>query len=541
MFDKEFVFLFFVICLVIGTIMSLSVLIPPVRGLARSSTIARRMMILYFGLLAFIIYALGMRVQVYLYFGFNYSRCNCRLYDSCPIELDAKIHEIWVGSMIPPLLRPYWYVNEIVLPECSYYTNFSLLFSGERFTYHLILASTLALIMAGFAWWCTRGSDTRRRKHGYAEPAVIVIGLTVMGEMASRLAIDSWIGYGGLILSLILAGFWRNRQRKLNKILAYDKIWQKLAASNQLNFIAGPTWKADSIVTGDYRGRFLFLTTVQKDFWQKHIHISLKNKNRPGDEQTAARDISGFRDWAISHNTSYWRQLKIKASSQSIAGEYRGIEREAVDLVYTFDLLGDLLDFYPPVVALGAEAIPTLAEIIRKNKMLKPVARQMLKDIARETTARLASKACLLLCVRCLARCKIHKIRLPGRISAIYYGCRACGQSREFLDRSGGVVAVLDSHMLSKHSIRGGVLRVNWLVWRTLFDFDKVEIVQATDQDVERFAVQVGNDTETIRKFRYPRMPCAVAPDCELSPNTMRILQHIFGYVGAEKRVRSTP
>ncbi len=530
MMDKELVFLFSVISFDIGTIMSLSVLIPPVRWLAQSSTTARRMMIFYFGLLAFIIYALGMKAQVYFAF------INYRTYAYvCPIELDAK--EIWVRSMIPPPLRSTWYIDEIGLAKC--YNLLSIL-SAERFIYHVILLATLAFIMAGFAWWCTQSSDTRPKKHGYAEMAVIVIGLTVMGAMVN-LALGSWIGYrGGLMLGLILAGCWRNEQSRFTKILACNKIWRKLAASNQLNFIAGTTGRVVGIVTGDYRGRLLFLTTVQEDFWQTHTHISLNSKNRPGDEQTAARNISGFCDLAISY-AGYGRQLKIKVSSQSIACEYPGIERGAADLEYIFNLLGDLLDFYPSVVALGAEAIPTLAEIIRKNKMLKPVAMQMLKDIDRETTAQLASKASHLLCVRCLAGCGIHKLRLPGGICITYYGCRICGQSREFLDGSGGIAAVLDSHMLNEHSIRDGVLRVNWLARRTLFDFDKVEITQATDEDVERFAVQVGNDTEAIRKFRYPRMPCVVAPDCELSINTMRILQRMFGYVWAEKRVRLTP
>jgi hypothetical protein len=31
-----------------------------------------------------------------------------------------------------------------------------------------------------------------------------------------------------------------------------------------------------------------------------------------------------------------------------------------------------------------------------------------------------------------------------------------------------------------------------------LFDFDRVEIQQATDEEVERFAVQVGNDTDEL-------------------------------------------
>jgi hypothetical protein len=75
------------------------------------------------------------------------------------------------------------------------------------------------------------------------------------------------------------------------------------------------------------------------------------------------------------------------------------------------------------------------------------------------------------------------------------------------------------------------VLRVNWLVRRALFDFDWVEIIQATDEDVERFAVQVGNDTDPVRELRYQQMKCTIGPECKLSENTLRILDKMFGEV----------
>jgi hypothetical protein len=78
---------------------------------------------------------------------------------------------------------------------------------------------------------------------------------------------------------------------------------------------------------------------------------------------------------------------------------------------------------------------------------------------------------------------------------------------------------------------QGEILRVNWLIRRTLFDFDEVEIVRANDEDIERFAVQVGNDTDIIRQPSYKEMRCVISSNCELSENTKRILQHMFGQV----------
>jgi hypothetical protein len=40
--------------------------------------------------------------------------------------------------------------------------------------------------------------------------------------------------------------------------------------------------------------------------------------------------------------------------------------------------------------------------------------------------------------------------------------------------------------------------------------------------------VQVGNDTDPFRRARYPRIPYSVAPDCNLSENTYRILERTF-------------
>jgi hypothetical protein len=113
-----------------------------------------------------------------------------------------------------------------------------------------------------------------------------------------------------------------------------------------------------------------------------------------------------------------------------------------------------------------------------------------------------------------------------------YYGCRTCGQSRQFLYCPQGVIAVLGTvSSVSAQNQHDGLLRVNWLTRRTLFDFKQVEIIQATDEDVERFAVQVGNDTDPVRQPHYAQMQCFIAPQCQLSENSPRVLQIMFGQV----------
>jgi hypothetical protein len=212
------------------------------------------------------------------------------------------------------------------------------------------------------------------------------------------------------------------------------------------------------------------------------------------------------------------------------------------------------------LVALGGEAIPHLLTKAKdRAHPLRRTATWLIRSICHETNARLAGQADRMLCPTCLTCCGSHTTTQLGSLM-IYYGCRTCGQSREFIYCQQGVMAVLDSNWTETPPQRGGLLhrifdwlaadrpeleaqaqddarradgllRVNWLAHRELFDFDRVEIVQATDEDVERFAVQVGNDTDPMRKPRYPGMECSIWPECQLSENTLRVLQHTFGQV----------
>jgi NADH-quinone oxidoreductase subunit J len=94
------------------------------------------------------------------------------------------------------------------------------------------------------------------------------------------------------------------------------------------------------------------------------------------------------------------------------------------------------------------------------------------------------------------------------------------------------VIAVLDSNWPGEsQKVNYDMLRVNWLNRPKLFDFDWIEIVQATDADVNRFADQIQADDDRWRELRYPQMVCVVSPDCHLSDSTMLKLQQMFGEV----------
>lgn len=180
------------------------------------------------------------------------------------------------------------------------------------------------------------------------------------------------------------------------------------------------------------------------------------------------------------------------------------------------------------LVALGGEVAEPLRRIaLDEAHPLQPVAIELLTEIEQETTLRFAWRLSQLLCPRCLTRFGAHSVSLAWGVSFTYYGCRTCGQGQEFLETP-QVVAVLDANWTGLSDQQEGQLRLNWLRRRTPFDFDHVEIKQASDEEVEHFVVQVGNDTDPSREPRYKQLKCSITPHCRLSENTLRILQHTF-------------
>jgi len=345
-----------------------------------------------------------------------------------------------------------------------------------------------------------------------------------------------------LIVLFVLAfraydAFWEKEYRRLS--------WQALVEPNHLTFVPGNWLRRGALVVGQYRGYDLklesfngnngictriILKRLSKD------NLSEKNQTFRG-KQITNKDVAGLLTLdSLPHS---WRgYIKVEPDGQNICYEQENIEEEIKYLQSLFEWLVDLADVYPIVLDIGGEAVPTLYQIVvYEYHILRQVAAQLLHDIGRETTARLASQTSLL-CPRCFMYVDSHHINLPRSQSVTYYGCRNCQQSREFIEFQGCIIAVLDSQMTTEQVQQDGVLRVNWLTRRALFDFDEVEIVQATDEDVERFAVQVGNDTDPAREPRYQGMRCVVLPECHLSENTWRILQRMFGVVemGPEMR-----
>ncbi len=187
------------------------------------------------------------------------------------------------------------------------------------------------------------------------------------------------------------------------------------------------------------------------------------------------------------------------------------------------------------LIAMGGQAVPDLKVIAEsRTSPLRQRAINLLRSIELETQFRLAAAKDFFLCPTCLTFCSHYDVVLTNDdfVKLLLYGCRTCRQSQHLWP--GEVVAVLDTHLDNTPIHQNGITRVNWTARRELFDFHSVEIKAATDEDVERFAVQIGNDTEPIRRPRYQHMSCVIISGCELSENTLRILRRTFSEVTIE-------
>jgi hypothetical protein len=324
--------------------------------------------------------------------------------------------------------------------------------------------------------------------------------------------------------------------------------WRRLAAAHNLDFISNNSYFSDgAYVIGNYRGHSLKLETFEKKqgkssatYTRIGIHtVGWYGSHQPTNQSAQFLTFQEALDRFVAPKFRHaiGGEIKTTAGGKPVYYERRDVVQDTQFLEYIFELLLSLAEAYPVVVAQGAEAIPLLHSALESNT-LKQISLQLLRDTAQETSRRFAYRSQSVLCPRCLTRFDDHKMNLSWLENLTYYGCRTCGQSREFLE--GSVIAVLDNQMTMGPTRQEGFVRINWSARRELFDFDAIEIVHATDEEVERFAVQAGNDTDPTRESRYRNMQCVILPSCQLSENTLRILQRTFKVVIANEAAHWT-
>lgn len=200
-------------------------------------------------------------------------------------------------------------------------------------------------------------------------------------------------------------------------------------------------------------------------------------------------------------------------------------------------ILGCIRDISPPVRQAASRALCRLGAVTAVD-VLVPMLFDPKEEFAAlafqtlsELNELLAPTAHALLCGKCLTRFIWKVARVGGVGEAPYLTCRQCGRAGNGLRAVNLVVAVLDAGMSAPCLIEHTTARVHALGRNGLFDFDGVEVVQASDYQVERFCMMVGNDTDPERSARYREMLCQVWHHATLSENSLNVLRSIFGRV----------
>jgi hypothetical protein len=344
----------------------------------------------------------------------------------------------------------------------------------------------------------------------------------------------------GIFVAFAIRTAISRRREKHNQII----VWKEYAEDNNLKFTPDSFLGRQKNVTGIYRDYYieLFTSWLEEDqrnhFPYTNIQLSIRHRFFAGKSNTVNIELG---DEEIT-----WKQLvdflvpnglvcrsrervQITVDAERIHYQHRDFEEDKQYLSSLVDMLCDLVDNYPRIVNLGGEIVPALQELAEKQGHPLHSSAIFLLEVIASRSRDLRISYPKLLCPCCFLRFKKQKIESSWWKTLSYYACPNCHQNRDYF--SGQVVVVLNNQMEKEYVETENILKVNWLEYRKIFDFDAVEIEQATDEDVERFVVQVGNDTDEARKSHYAKMRCVVAPNCELSENTIRILQHTFGNV----------
>lgn len=179
------------------------------------------------------------------------------------------------------------------------------------------------------------------------------------------------------------------------------------------------------------------------------------------------------------------------------------------------------------------DLVPVLHD---NNSTVKETGARALREIYKH----LKSQAKMLYCQECQARFEkktaVYEIefknadgaKIQRSDSAPYWACRLCHKAARAMFGIRDVQAILDtSRNVTIETVPDG-LQINFLALRTYFDFDNVYIIEASDDDVERFCIHLGNDVDDFRHGSYKTKQCQIASNVRLSNHTRRQLESIF-------------
>lgn len=177
------------------------------------------------------------------------------------------------------------------------------------------------------------------------------------------------------------------------------------------------------------------------------------------------------------------------------------------------------------LVVLGGEAMDDLSS---RAGAEGDVVVEVMQAIGERTALELRHRAADCRCSHCLMRYERLSARIPGgRVR--YYGCRNCHRSRRPHYCPNGAVMLLDERRPLAKAVADGQLVVEWHGLGQVWDFDCVTVRQAGEKELQRFVQAIENDSDRQRRKRYPKLPCTIDPQLDLSPQSRVMLSQYLG------------
>ena len=308
-------------------------------------------------------------------------------------------------------------------------------------------------------------------------------------------------------------------------------VWQGINQIQRLQFV--PSDGLTGYVSGMFRNRSLrmyallgtttriTISTQRKPAIRSQIQTRI-DRNIPLSLQEIQALLPGKAQNLFSrHDLSFTYLEGVALTKSGIVDDFERLEA-------IFHEMSKAAEAVEQIMCLGSLAIPGLAHIVKTRGTMYRLAYGLCRSISLKTQKALKWKADNLYCTFCYDKPVPYTITFNDEGPLTYWGCRTCGQSTQFIHHKTDVVSVLDDKMIETHLVQDTQLRINWLKHRQICFSDRVEIISASDEDVERFAVQLGNDTNPDRRANRQTMPCLIHPTCHLSSNTFRILERQF-------------
>ncbi len=134
-------------------------------------------------------------------------------------------------------------------------------------------------------------------------------------------------------------------------------------------------------------------------------------------------------------------------------------------------------------------------------------------------------------CHYCFHRYHERNLQSESYGTFSFYTCRNCGSDAYRLIKTEKVILFLDSSLKETYVIWESWVYVNWLVVKTPFDYDEIEIRSDEGAHLEEMVMILNNDMDETRRKKMKEIPVKTGPGLSLSQAKKNLLIHNFKQV----------